>query len=419
MSSKAPIIPTDVLIPQGVDLSRWCVLASDQHSSAPDYWKMVEDYVGGEPSTLRMIVPEVYLGIESAEELAQRVDRTRVAMDEARKTVLESSEDSVIYVERSTQRVERRRSLLVGIDLEDYSFDPNDAADIRASEETVLERIPAREDVRSHASVELPHAQVLFDDPHDRVFSVIDTALVANDPQLEPVYDTPLMLGGGSVRGWRVSAASHLWREVKDSLDRLDTHGRGFRFIVGDGNHSLAAARSHWLTLKQSGARDDHPARFALVELIEVHDPGLTMEPIHRWVRGIDAEDLREAFDRWNRAHAQASQKPVSIVTGDAVSELSVAQPQALIIEAVQSVIDDLIAQRDLDPSHACEYIHGDEELKRLVSVHGGVGIFLPAIDRSALFDYVANRGPMPRKSFSLGEAEEKRYYLECRQIIE
>ncbi|MDO5720390.1 MAG: DUF1015 domain-containing protein [Actinomycetaceae bacterium] len=419
MSSKAPIAPTDVLIPRGVDLSRWCVLASDQYSSVRDYWQSVEEYVGGQPSTLQMIVPEVYLTVESADELATRVSRTRVAMDQALESVFQRYDNSVIYVERATERVKRRRSLLVGIDLEDYSFTPHEPADIRASEETVLERIPAREAVRAQASVELPHVQVLFDDPLNRVFSFIDVAQETHDEQLQPVYDTPLMMGGGVVRGWRISGDSVLWRNLNNALNDLDTHGRGFRFVVGDGNHSLAAARSHWLKLKKAGAREDHPARFALVELIEVHDSGLTMEPIHRWVRGVSEEDLRDAFDRWNASHPQAKLQSVSLVCGDTVSEISVAQPQALVIESVQNVIDELIAVRNLDPSYACEYIHGDEELKRLVAEQGGVGIFLPSIDRSALFDYVANRGVMPRKSFSLGEAEEKRYYLEGRRIIE
>lgn len=417
-SLPAPIAPADILIPTGVDMSKWCVLASDQYSSSTRYWNRVADYVGDAPSTLGMIVPEVYLAIDSPDQLAARVAATRRAMDEAVAQVLRPYPHSVIYVERSTSRVERRRSLVVGIDLEQYSFVPGASVDIRASEETVLERIPPREAVRSSASVELPHAQVLFDDPSNQVFDIIDAALSAGDPALKPLYDTELMLGGGAVRGWHLSGDGDLWASIKGAFDNLATGSRGFRFIVGDGNHSLAAAAAHWQKLKSAGAGGDHPARFALAELIEVHDPGLVMEPIHRLVRGLDEAVLRAEVERWNGAHPAAARARIDWITGSGVEVVAVAQPGSLAVEAVQEIIDAAISAHDLDPAHACEYVHGEGELCRLVEESGGVGILLPAIDRSGLFDYVAEFGPMPRKSFSLGEAEEKRYYLECRAII-
>lgn len=412
---RAPLSPTTILLPCGVDLFCWSVLAADQFSSSPEYWSRVDDLVGDAPSTLRMIVPEVFLGIESDQQLADRVAATHSAMASYLRNVLVPHPNSVVYVERRTSRVERRRSLVVALDLEQYSYQLGDEVDVRASEETVLERIPAREAVRSNASLEIPHVQVLFDDPSDTVFGPIERA--AHSGALDQLYETDLMLDGGFVKGWKLEGASPLWEAASQALDRLDVAERGFRFIVGDGNHSLAAARSHWLKLKQNGADDNHPARFALAELIEVHDPGLVIEPIHRWLRGISFDQLVAAFNVWNAEHPDMSREKVTLVTPDKAVELPVAQPGTLIIEAVQHVVDGLLDELALDPAHACEYIHGEGEVRRLVSADGGIGILLPSIDRSALFDYVAERGTMPRKSFSLGEAEEKRYYLECRAI--
>ncbi|MDO5728674.1 MAG: DUF1015 family protein [Actinomycetaceae bacterium] len=417
LPTPAPVSPTTFLVPRGVDLFRWCVVAADQFSSSPEYWSRVDDLVADAPSSLRMIVPEVFLGTESEQQLAERVAATHSAMSSYLANVLVPHSNSVVYVERRTSRVERRRSLVVALDLEQYSYRPGDEVDVRASEETVLERIPAREAVRSNASLELPHVQVLFDDPSDRAFGPIERA--AHSGALDQLYETDLMLDGGSVKGWKLEGSSPLWEAASQALDRLDVADRGFRFIVGDGNHSLAAARSHWARLKQSGASDNHPARFALVELIEVHDPGLVMEPIHRWLRGISFDQLKAAFNAWNAEHPDMSREKVTLVTPNEAVEFSVAQPGTLIIEAVQHVVDGLLDELALDPAHACEYIHGEDEIQRLVSADGGIGILLPSIDRSALFDYVAERGTMPRKSFSLGEAEEKRYYLECRAITD
>lgn len=426
--STAHVYPATIGLPKNIDLYKWSVIAADQFSSSPNYWQRADEIVGDSPSTLRMVVPEVYLTIDTPAQMEERVSATHRAMREYRRDVLEFVPNSVIYVERKTPYVDRRRSLVLALDLETYSYLGDPDADVRASEATVLERIPAREAVRSAASMELPHVQVLYDDPNHRVQSILEGA--AGD--LEKVYETELMLDGGSVAGWRLDGDSQAWAGIKRVLDDIKT-AHGFRFIVGDGNHSLAAAKSHWEKVKSAGLKaegaaanasvDDfkigeHPARYALVELLNVHDEGLVMEPIHRWLRGISLDQLQHAASEWNSSHEGELVK-LDLETQDGVTSLELTQPGALIIESVQSVIDALVEELGLDPSHACEYIHGSDELSRLVSEEGGIGIALPAIDRSSLFDYVAEKGAMPRKSFSLGEAEEKRYYLETRVIVE
>ena len=428
--STAHVYPATIGLPKNADLYKWSVIAADQFSSSPNYWQQADEIVGDSPSTLRMVVPEVYLTIDTPAEMEERVSATHKAMRDYRENVLEFIPNSVIYVERKTPYVEKRRSLVLALDLETYSYMGDPTADVRASEATVLERIPAREAVRSAASVELPHVQVLYDDPENQVLSILEG--VAGD--LEKVYETELMLDGGSVAGWRLDGDSQAWTDIKQVLDGIETK-HGFRFIVGDGNHSLAAAKSHWEKVKAAGLESEgadkaadasiddfevgkHPARYALVELLNVHDEGLVMEPIHRWLRGISLEQLQMAANAWNQKH-EGELVTLELETPDGATALELTQPGALIIESVQTIIDDLIDELGLDPSHACEYIHGSDELSRLVSEEGGIGVALPAISRSSLFDYVAEKGAMPRKSFSLGEAEEKRYYLETRVIVE
>ncbi|MDP9834171.1 MULTISPECIES: DUF1015 domain-containing protein [Actinomycetaceae] len=409
--TTAQVFPANIGLPKDADLYKWCVIAADQFSASPEYWREVEQIVGNAPSTLRMIVPEVYLAIENEEELQARVKAAHVAMREYLDSHIEVVENAVIYTERATPYVKKRRSLVLALDLETYSYTGQEV-DARASEATVLERIPAREAVRRGAALELPHVQVLYDDPDFEVQKLIDPTT------LSPLYSTDLMKEGGSVKGWHIPGDSQLWASIKNVLDGLEAR-HGFRFIVGDGNHSLAAAKSHWEHLKLTLSASElanHPARFALVELINVHDDGLVMEPIHRLLRGISSQQLQDAADKWNENH-DGEVVALDLLTASGRDTLKLVQPGALVVEPVQELIDQLISDLGLDPAHACEYIHGEDELARLVNEENALGIDLPALDRSSLFEYVAKQGAMPRKSFSLGEANEKRYYLETRQI--
>ncbi|EPD29422.1 DUF1015 domain-containing protein [Gleimia europaea] len=410
--TTAHVFPANIGLPKDADLYTWCVIAADQFSASPAYWSEVEKIVGAAPSTLRMIVPEVYLAIEDEAEIQARVEAAHAAMRDYRDSQIEVLENAVIYTERKTPYVEKRRSLVLALDLEDYSY-TGEEVDARASEATVLERIPAREAVRKGAVLELPHVQVLYDDPYLEIQNLIDP------DSLKPLYSTELMQEGGAVKGWLIPGDSKLWASVKSVLDGLETR-HGFRFIVGDGNHSLAAAKSHWEHLKPKLSASEaasHPARYALVELINIHDDGLVMEPIHRLLRGISVADLKAGASKWNESH-EGEVVSLNLLSASGEDTLELVQPGALVVEPLQEIIDQLIDEHGLDPAHACEYVHGSGELARLVADQNAIGIELPSLERSSLFEYVAKQGAMPRKSFSLGEATEKRYYLETREIV-
>ena len=409
------ISPALIDLPRGVDLQAWCVIAADQFSSSPDYWRRVEERVGSCPSTLRLMVPEVFLP-EGKQAVAARVAQVHRTMGEYCDSVLHSFGPAAVYVERATEFAPRRQSLIVALDLEAYSF-AGEAADVQASEATVLERLPAREAVRAGAALELPHVQVLFDDPAGAVFALVE----AVREELELLYDTELMLGGGAVKGWRIDADSELWRDLEQALAALPREPRGFGFIVGDGNHSLAAARSHWLKRRAAGAAADDPARWALGELLNIHDPGLRVEPIHRWVGSVSADDFAAAVARHGHRFAAAPSTLVEVLSprGDQVigEDVAVANAYPLLVESLDLIIDDLVDTFGLDSASQVEYVHGRADLEELIAGRGGVGMVLPALERSSLFDYVAAHGTMPKKSFSLGEATEKRYYCECRRL--
>ncbi|MDT3767966.1 DUF1015 family protein [Gleimia hominis] len=408
--------PTTVLLPQDVDWFRWAVIAADQHSASLHYWQQVEDIVGQSPSTLRMMVPEVFLPLEDSAQARARIARVHEAMRAYAEEVLVPRANTVVYVERASAQASRRRSMVLALDLEQYSYEAGADTQVRASEATVVERIPVREQVRAGATLELPHAQVLFDDPDGDVFGLLPPEVVKD---LEQLYDTDLMLDGGHVRGWRIDASSDLWQALNAALERVLTDpDRGFGAIVGDGNHSLTTAKMHWEQLKSEGASEDHPARYALVEVLNVHEEGLVLEPIHRLLQGVDTQVLLDAFEVWNAAHPQDPRAQVAVVSAqNGTRQIEVAQPGPLLIEAVQQILDTLLAEQGL-PAAALEYVHGSDATRALVAQTDSVGLLLPTLSRSALFDYVSENGTMPRKSFSLGEAEEKRYYLECRRIV-
>ncbi len=412
--------PTSILIPtESCDLTRWAVIAADQFTSDLDYWRRVDDFVGDAPSSLRMIVPEAFLQVDSDTTIRERTASAVAAMDEYRQSSLRALPRGVMVVERDTAFVTQRRSLLCALDLDAYDF-TDTGSEVRASEATVLERIPARQAVRREAPLELPHAQVLFDDPDNTVMAILDEVTTTT-----PLYDTELMFSGGRVRGWHIADDQPEWIRVRHALSCLDA-SRGFRFIVGDGNHSLAAAKQHWEALRASGAPDSHPARWAMVELLNVHSPALRVEPIHRWIDGLSSDLLRQAIDEHFHRHPRAPRRTVELISGSedgrsTVAEhisVEVAVDGVLVLDTVQPIIDRLIAEHGL-PAQACEYVHGRDELNRLARTRRGVAVALPAVERSSLFDYVAQRGTMPRKAFSLGDATEKRYYLECRAIRE
>jgi len=413
-------IPEILLPARGVELERWAVVACDQYTSQPEYWKAVAERVGDTPSALHLVLPEVWLG-ESDEDKRIAAIQARMREYLARGVFAEPLR-GFVAVERSTPHVAARRGLLVALDLERYDWRPGARALVRATEATVEERLPPRLRVREGAALELPHVLVLIDDPER---SALEPAFAAA-ARGAPLYDTQLMDGAGRVRGWAVTDAGEIERLARAlaSLARPElqrarygaSDGDPFLYASGDGNHSLAAAKLFWERRKaglSAAQRERDPARFALVELVNVHDPGLRFEPIHRVVFGAEPEALLAALERSPGA-GPAHELRFATSTRSGVVRLQSRQ-EPLAVAALQAFLDDWLASH---PQARIDYIHGDEALARLAAERDRVGFYLPAFEKGALFPTVAKRGVLPRKAFSLGEAEEKRFYLEARRIL-
>lgn len=396
------VSPADILLPNVKDLSAWCVIACDQFTSQREYWERVRALTGEGPSALELMLPEAWL---DAPEAAGAEERIIGAMERyLSEGVFSEEKNCFVYLERTLRGGGVRRGLMAALDLERYDFSAQSRAPVRATEGTVKERLPPRIRIRSGAPLEMPHVMVLMDDRDDRVLGPLNSA----KHRMKKLYDTELMLSGGRVAGWRVRG--DLAETVQDALDSLGDAGLQRRkygeaadngpltFASGDGNHSLAAAKRWWEELKialTEAERETHPARFALVELVNIHDPALRFAPIHRLVRDTDAACFSEELAR-HRAEWEAP----GLTVGQRVA-----------------AADAFCRRYTAAHGGSVDYIHGDETALELGSRPGCGAVLLPSMDKEELFLSVLTGGPLPRKSFSMGDAEDKRYYLECRRI--
>ena len=415
--------PADILLPQTAEMKKWPVVACDQFTSQPDYWQAAEAAVGEAPSALRLVLPEVYL---NGPDVDKRIETINASMDRyLADGLFRTLSDSLIYLER-TQSDGRVRNGLIGcVDLEQYDFTPGSGALIRATEGTVLERIPPRVRVREHAALELPHVMLLIDDPQR---SVIEP-LTGETGVMEALYDTDLMLGGGHVKGWRLTEGQ--MGRTAEALDALKTpeamtekYGIAdvapLLFAVGDGNHSLATAKACYEEQKKGKTPQEYlalPSRFALVEVVNLHDDALTFEPIHRALFHVDGRDLWAAFQAfYPGAHAGPGEGHTVEVCGQGLDGAwTVPAPSAqLAVGTLQAFLDDYCKRR---PEVEIDYIHGDDVARKLGSQPGNLGFLLPPMGKDQLFRTVMTDGVLPRKTFSMGEAQDKRYYLEARKI--
>ncbi len=409
LSSVGLAVP-EILLPRpGVDLERWAVVACDQYTSEPEYWKAADERVGPAPSALRLILPEVWLG--AADEDA-RVAAIHAAMrGYLDGGVFAAPLRGFVVVDRSTPHVKSRLGLLVALDLDRYDWHRGARALARATEATVEERLPPRMRVREGAQVELPHVLVLIDDPAKSVIEPLARALRGS----KPLYDTSLAPDGGRVRGFAVSDSSDLAATGR-ALAALMHGAEPFLYAVGDGNHSLAAAKQVWEAKKarlSPAERERDPARFALVELVNVHDPGLRFEPIHRLVFGATPESLAAELPKL--APAGPTRHSFPWRAGERSGELALPAPRnSLALAVFQHALDLWLGKH---PEARLDFIHGAETLARLADAPDRVGFVMPAFARDSLFPTVARDGALPRKTFSLGDAEEKRFYLEARRI--
>jgi hypothetical protein len=439
-------VPEILLPAAGIDRQRWAVIACDQYTSQRSYWEAIRARVGGAPSALHLVFPEAYLGDgDEAARIAAIHARMREYLENG---VLGPPQRALVCVERETARGTRRTGLLVALDLEHYDHRAGARSLARASEQTVEERLPARVRVRDGAPLELPHAMVLIDDPGCTVIE----PLACRTPQLRLLYDTPLMGGAGRLRGWAVERPGDLGR-VRAALAHLaqptsfarrygtDGGADVLLYAVGDGNHSLAAARLIWERtrerLSEAQARA-HPARFALVELVNVHAAGLVFEPIHRVVFGVDPLDLLGALPGWlteqgarcrveprdlrdaaaPRADPAATDQTIQTIgyVADGLAGVIAIErpPASLAAGSLQRFLDVYVGKH---PEASVDYIHGDEVVRSLAAGPRRIGFYLPALDKQRLFATLIREGPLPRKAFSLGRAEDKRFYMEARRI--
>ncbi len=496
--------PDDIYLPaEGIDLRRWAVVACDQYTSQPDYWRRVEAYVGAHPSTLHIVQPEIDL-----ERAGARIPAIHRAMREylSNGTLVRAVRNGFTLTERTTASG-ARLGLVAAVDLEEYDFTPGSGAMIRATEGTIRERIPPRLRIREGAPLECPHVMLLLDDPARTVIEPLHARLREN----APLCDFELMENGGRLRVWGVEG--NALAPVSDALAALWEKSDGFLYAVGDGNHSLATAKARWDALKPAlspGEAQTHPARYALAEIVNLHSPALAFEPIHRVLFGADMEDLVSAY----RAHlasrgmkltaveplssrasgtkpaepsssraggtkpaepssscacgakpAEPSSFPASrtklaesspscacgmkpvdpssfpasgtkpaepsssacgmtptdeaeltFVSGNARASYRVGNPEnPLPVAVLQPFLDEYLRSH---PAARIDYVHGAAAVESLCQTPHTTGILLPAIDKSALFPAVRQGGALPRKTFSMGEPDEKRYYMECRKIL-
>ncbi len=366
--------PADILLPKkGTDMTRWAVVACDQFSAQPEYWRALDDFVGRAPSTLRLMLPEAYLG-------AADVERRKADMSEKMKEYLvgdifQNIPDSYIFVERTIPNGKIRRGLVGKLDLEAYDWTPGSKSPVRSTEATVPERLPTRVELRRAAALEMPHIVLFINDAADSVLGSAEKG--------ETLYDFDLYGGGGHICGSRISGEAA--RSVQRAINALPGE---LRFAMGDGNHSLAAAKNRWEELKAAGAPMDHPARYALAELENLRDEAVEFFPIHRVVFDTDE--------------------------GGFIKELSGRDTGELVAEA-DAFCKDYVNQH----GGYVDYIHGEEEAREMGSRPGCGALLLPTLPKEELFPHILQYGNYPKKSFSVGHSLDKRWYLECRRITE
>lgn len=403
------IAPADVLLPN-CDLSKWSVIACDQYTAQYDYWKRVEETVGEAPSALRMILPEAYLHRVDVDGYINQINETMCSYRDS--GLFRHYENTMIYVERQVSTGGIRRGLVCKLDLEEYDFEPGSEALIRATEKTVLERIPPRVHIREHATLELPHVMILVDDTKEELIAPLEN----NKCKMEQLYSFELMENGGKIAGWRVDQES--MNEVAHKLANL-RETTEMLFAVGDGNHSLAAAKTIYENEKKQVPENEWaslPSRWALVEVVSLNDPGVVFLPIHRIVLGVDGEKMMRAFAEYYPT-AEVGEGDGHVIRWccqNLNGVLTVKEPEnELAVETLQKFLDDYVSKN----GGTIDYIHDEKVVEEMSIQTRTIGFLLPEFPRETMFPYVQKHGALPRKTFSIGHSEDKRYYLEARKI--
>lgn len=403
--------PADILIPK-TDMHAWSVVACDQFTSEPEYWEKVYETVGDKPSALRLILPEAELGVKDPEAESERINETMA--EYLNGGIFKEYRYSYVYVERRLEGGMLRRGIVGAFDLEAYDWAEGTHTPIRATEYTVEDRLPPRVKVREKALLEMPHIMIFMDDPDDAVLGAAEKG--------EKLYDFELMQRGGHISGWRVKDNAALENAVEklfDARELAKKYGDAsdpMIFAMGDGNHSLAAAKKHWENVKAQLPEtewEECPARYALAELVNIHDEAINFEPIHKVIFDTQAESfISEAKGYF--AGRTGEGRDITLITGEKTETISVS---GLTIGELIGSCEDFCKAFITRHGGRIDYIHGDNECVTMAERKNCAGILLPRMEKSELFKSVMSSGPFPKKSFSIGHGNDKRYYLECRKI--
>lgn len=404
-------VPADILLPKCADMTKWSCVACDQYTSEPEYWKTVESTVSGCPSTLSLMLPEIYL-----DDSVSRTQSINSCMHEYLQSgVFKLIENSFIYVERTLADGKVRKGIVGAIDLEVYDYKQGTQALCRPTEATVVERLPARVEVRKNACIEMPHIMMLIDDKSKIVVEQFEN----KKGTLEKLYDFDLMQNSGHIAGYRVTGdeATNVQKAI-ENLYKADSDNHPMLYAMGDGNHSLAAAKQYYELVKSELGREakEHPARYALIELVNLYDESLEFEPIHRVLFDVDVDDFMTEFSKENGLEIGKRDGQVfTVVIGDKKQEYTFTSPDTkLTVGTLQNFIDKYLKNH----SGSVDYIHGDDTVLKLSKPENRIGFIVPGIEKDSFFDVIKKDGVLPRKTFSMGHACDKRFYLECRKII-
>lgn len=416
-----PFKKANILLPKSCDMTKWSVVACDQYTSEPEYWQDVEKIVGSNPSTLRLTLPEIYLEEADVEE---RIKKINSNMDElVNSDFFKEYKDSLIYLERTQADGKVREGLMGMVDLEDYSYEKGSTTLIRATEKTVIERIPPRVKVRENAQLELPHIMILIDDDKKDIIENLKNEVTEENK----VYDFDLMKNGGHIKGYVLS--NEVADETLAKLERLadkDAFNKKYGltdkevllFAMGDGNHSLATAKACYENLKKTMSEEEylnHPARYALVELVNLHSEALEFEAIHRVLFNVDVNNLFAELEKFYEiSYEETDGQKIDFVTSAKEGTLWIKNPKSNIpVGSLQLFLDEYLKNHE----GKIDYVHGEEVTRRLGREEGKVGFILDAMSKNELFKTVTLDGALPRKTFSMGHSNDKRYYLEARKI--
>ena len=395
---KKYFYPCDVLLPKS-DFEKWAVVACDQYTSEPEYWQQVENTIGNTPSAYNIILPEAYLKDDNSE----RIEKINKTMNEyIENGVFNSLNNTMIYLEREVTGGKIRKGIVGLIDLDEYSYEKNSSSLIRATEATVLERIPPRVMIRKGAALEMPHIMLLIDDPQKTVIE----PLAEKTDSFTKVYDFDLMQNSGHIKGYSLDSETIAW--VQTALAKLIENSEDkFLFAVGDGNHSLATAKECY------NADKENNSKFAMVEVVNIHDYSLEFEPIYRVVFGVNPEDLLNDFvATLGGEYSGTDAQKFICVFGDKKREISVKGTGKLSVATLQTYLDDYLKA---NVNAKIDYIHGEEVVYSLSKAENTIGFIFEGMQKNELFPAIKSDGSLPRKTFSMGHAVDKRFYIEAR----